>query len=96
MEAYDNSMDLFKTLNSEDKPTFYVNSYSSSTIGKRNQGENCIQSYQTFPTNNGENVVWGSQRMLSETCPNNVDKNELPIHSLFHNNTKRRIIVNKE
>ena len=41
------------SLNSEEKPTFYINTHKSETQASRNTEENCIQSYRWY-----KYIIW--------------------------------------
>ena len=96
MEGYDSSFDNIQELTNSQAPTFFINTDISVSNGMRDNENNCVKSYETFPQKSDHNVVWGSFRMINENCPNNVDRNSLPVHALFNNSTKRLTIVNKD
>ena len=57
---------------------------------------NCIDK-KYFQTGGVNQVLWGANKPLKETCPANFKPHTgIPNHSLWHNLTKRTSLITKE
>ena len=61
--------------------------------GKRDYKNNCNISLETPEVSSSQNILWGSQKLIKESCPNIGVLNETPSHYAWNNFTKRRSIV---
>jgi|TARA_B100001094_G_C18103071_1_gene756886 hypothetical protein len=92
MAAYDNFSYYSYDKDGKDT-TFQIVNQVQSKDGQRDFKNNCNLSYSVPEVSGEQNVVWGSQKLVKETCPNKVDMNKIPSHYAWNNLTKRISIV---
>tara|TARA_B100000900_G_scaffold416175_1_gene449736 strand:+ start:5275 stop:5553 length:279 start_codon:yes stop_codon:yes gene_type:complete len=91
MEGFDNSS--YYSLEQTDEKMYKINNNITIKDGKRDYKNNCNISLETPEISNSQNVLWGSQKPIKETCPNIRSLNETPVHYAWNNFTKRISIV---
>jgi hypothetical protein len=90
MEPYDTS--LYHPVDLERPSNYKIVNQIGVREGSRDFKNNCTLSQQTPDISKSQNVVWGSQKLLQESCPNNASI-ETPSHYAWNNFTKRITIV---
>ena len=91
MEGFDSN--IYYNLDENLNDTYRIINKISSKSGGRDYKNNCNISLQTPQVSSAQNVLWGSQKLIKESCPNMRVLNETPSHYAWNNFTKRRSIV---
>ena len=91
MEGF-NNINYYSLDQKEDK-LYKINNNITLKNGKRDYKNNCNISLETPEVSSSQNVLWGSQKLIKETCPNINALKEVPSHYAWNNFTKRRSIV---
>lgn len=91
MEGYDNSS--YYMLSEKYENNYRIVNDVNLKDGKRDYKNNCNISLETPEISGSQNVLWGSQKLIKESCPNISSLNETPSHYAWNNSTKRRTIV---
>ena len=91
MEGFDNNN--YYSLEHKEEKLYKINNNITLKDGKRDYKENCNISLETPEISSSHNVLWGSQKLVKETCPNMNVINEKPSHNAWNNFTKRISIV---
>ena len=92
MAAYDNPSYYSYDENVREDSFLIVNQVQTKE-GKRDFNDNCTLSYDIPKVSSSQNVVWGSQKLVPEACPNMADMKKKPSHYAWNNFTKRISIV---
>jgi hypothetical protein len=91
MNGFDNNN--YYEIDAKYKNNYTVVNNIKSGGGERDYKENCNISYEIPYVTNSQNVLWGSQKPVKETCPNINALKEKPSHYAWHNFTKRISVV---
>ena len=98
MDAYDTSLyhpvyEGSSNAYGESSNAYKIVNQVNAREGRRNFEDNCNISQDIPQKSNSQNVVWGTQKLLKESCPNKMSINETPSHYAWNNFTKRISIV---
>ena len=91
MDGYDNT--TYYMLNETYQNNYTIVNDITSRAGERDYSNNCNISQEIPKTSSSHNVIWGSQKLIKESCPNASALNETPSHYAWNNFTKRISIV---
>ena len=91
MEGFDNSN--YYIIEQGEEKLYKINNEITLKDGKRDYKNNCNTSLETPEVSSSQNVLWGSQKLIKESCPNINALKEVPSHYAWNNSTKRRSIV---